>query len=508
MKIKDVAIKDINIENNPRQNIDKNELTELAESINSRGLLQPIGLKELKMGKYELIFGFRRLEAFKQLGLQEIPALINNSEDTYSLKIIENLQRKDIPILELAKAIKKYQKDSGLTLTEIASTLGKTLRQVSQINKLNDLIKPLQIILSKGKIELDAAYFISRYPGSEQIDFIDKYGHYSFIEIEEATNFFKDRNLKLKNFQWLPDKKFKDLPKCTECNDRSSLQSVLFPENETKDDKCLNRNCMETKVKIHLNDVIAETQTKGEIILIESSWYPRYNYAHEDQKVFKKDSLQSANNKKNNFIYGITIASDSITDIGQVHKYVKPTNSKNKNISSTKTKIDDLNPAQQKARRIEQYKRKKELILFPMAIEIGKQITDTINKVDFKKYKTIPVEALSIIADYVLERAGWEFTKELQKIWTNKTGNDLANIYLMLIKAATYESFINVNDEYYATSSRYKRLKAIAPVLGIDLDEIEKNIKPKFDEKVASLKEKFYARNKFDPEKIAIKKTR
>jgi hypothetical protein len=150
------------------------------------------------------------------------------------------------------------------------------------------------------------------------------------------------------------------------------------------------------------------------------------------------------------------------------------------------------------------------LILFPMAVEVGKQIITEIEKADFKKQKQIPVEALNIIGEYVIEHASYNIQSSLRKLWNpQKDKNDLGKIYLMLVIAATYYDGIdnNGNAEYYAShSAQYKRLREIAPILGIDLQKIESTIKPKYDEKVNTLKERFILRNKIDPEKPAEKK--
>src|SRR3990167_5030875 len=134
MKVIDIKLDSIKLSDNTRKDPWRNDVTDLKNSIESVSLIQPIGVKEVK-GKYELIYGFRRLEAFKQLKREEIPAVIFKDVDSDGLKIIENLQRKDISPLELASAIQKYRKESKLAMNDISKILGKSLKEITQIDK-------------------------------------------------------------------------------------------------------------------------------------------------------------------------------------------------------------------------------------------------------------------------------------------------------------------------------------------------------------------------------------
>jgi ParB/RepB/Spo0J family partition protein len=513
MEVKSIPIDKIILTENTRKKIVKDDDYEgFKQSIAANGLLQPIGVVE-KDGQYELTWGFRRLEVHKDLGWPEISAVICTGVNAQGLKIIENMQRQDITPLELAAAIKSYQEDSGLTFSEIAGILGKSLTDISKINRLNDLILSLRNKLEKNEIELDAALYIARYPIPEQTDFSKDYSfrNVDIISLKHVKSFFNKRNIKLSSFPWPKDKEFKKLPKCTDCNDRSSCQSVLFPEIAGQDDTCLNKKCMENKISIYVNEKFLGAKKEGNVILIRTSYYPDFRFPPVTSTVFDKEDFRLAkkDDKEKDIITGIIIASDNVSDLGQVQKYVKKKDGSGDRQSSQKIK-DNLTPAQEQQKRLQNYKRKKELILFPMALEIGKQLTSEIKKLDFKKHKQIPVEALNVIGDYVLQHANWSYANRLRGLWDpQKNKNDVGKIYSMLVEAAThYDGLDNLgNAEFYSTHSReYKRLREIAPILGIDLQKIESTIKPKYDEKVNTLKERFILRNKIDPEKPAEKK--
>ena len=119
----------------PRQNLGGQEFDELLDSIKTHGLLEPIVVKEDGGGNYNLICGERRLAAFRQLGLKTIKANIRNDikeEDIFIIQIIENLQRKELEPIELAKAYKKLL-DKNQTIRDIARLVGKSKSHISDM---------------------------------------------------------------------------------------------------------------------------------------------------------------------------------------------------------------------------------------------------------------------------------------------------------------------------------------------------------------------------------------
>ncbi len=129
----------------PRENIGGREFDELMDSIKTHGLLEPIVVKEDGSGNYNLICGERRLAAFRQLGLKTIKANVRNDikeEDIFIIQIIENLQRKELEPIELAKAYRKLL-DKDKTIRDIAKLVGKSKSHISDMLALlsveNDL---------------------------------------------------------------------------------------------------------------------------------------------------------------------------------------------------------------------------------------------------------------------------------------------------------------------------------------------------------------------------------
>ena len=123
----------------PRQSLDGQALSELAASIHRYGLLQPVVVREVGRGQYELIAGERRFRACSQLGMSSIPAVIMeaNGTDSAVLALIENIQREDLNYMEEAEAFQTLITEHGLTQEELARRLGKS--QSSVANKLRIL---------------------------------------------------------------------------------------------------------------------------------------------------------------------------------------------------------------------------------------------------------------------------------------------------------------------------------------------------------------------------------
>jgi ParB family chromosome partitioning protein len=124
----------------PRQIFSEEEIQALSESIKKHGLLQPIVVRR-KGDKFEIIAGERRYRALKLLGKKTIPVIVINVSDkeAMALAIIENIDRKDLTLWELAISIKKLKEDMGLTLDEISGILGKSKSHISNILRIFQL---------------------------------------------------------------------------------------------------------------------------------------------------------------------------------------------------------------------------------------------------------------------------------------------------------------------------------------------------------------------------------
>ena len=197
----------------PRIEIKPEEIKDLANSIREKGLLQPILVAKADTGYY-IVAGHRRVEAHKWLGKEKIKARIikANEEDLASLSLIENLQREDLDLIEIAMALKKYKETFKKTLEEIGREIGKTKGYVSQI--LNILNLPDEIIKdikeNKSTKDILALNWLNSYV-KKKFNMLNK--SQNSQEIEENEEFKKGKNEILELYQgflkygrgWLKD---------------------------------------------------------------------------------------------------------------------------------------------------------------------------------------------------------------------------------------------------------------------------------------------------------------
>jgi ParB family chromosome partitioning protein len=129
----------------PRRVFDDRALQELADSFKAQGVIQPILVRRLGDGQYQLIAGERRLRAAKLAGLEKISAIVRVASDAESMEIalIENLQRKDLNPVEAAKAYQRLMKEFGLTQEELSARVG--VQRSSIANTVRLLALPLEV---------------------------------------------------------------------------------------------------------------------------------------------------------------------------------------------------------------------------------------------------------------------------------------------------------------------------------------------------------------------------
>ena len=140
----------------PRRLFDKNSINELAESIKSKGLVQPILVRPSKseVGEYEIIAGERRWRAAQIAQLHELPAVVKNLDDVEALEmaIIENVQRADLSPIEEATGYKKLMEQYNHTQEALAPIVGKSRSHIANIIRLLNLPASIQDMISQGII--------------------------------------------------------------------------------------------------------------------------------------------------------------------------------------------------------------------------------------------------------------------------------------------------------------------------------------------------------------------
>ena len=153
----------------PREDFDPKELDQLAASLRSSGLLQPILVRPVD-GKYQIIAGERRWRAAKLAGLERIPALIRDlpDETVAVLALVENVQRTDLNAIEKAKAFRQIQTMTKGTPTEVAKQVGLDRSTVTNLMRLLDLPRSVQSHVSRGTLTMGHARALLALAGAEE----------------------------------------------------------------------------------------------------------------------------------------------------------------------------------------------------------------------------------------------------------------------------------------------------------------------------------------------------
>ena len=138
----------------PRKEFDENALSELAQSISEHGLLQPLLVRPLPLGGYEIVAGERRYRACRMAGLTEIPVIIRELDETQTMELalIENLQREDLTPLEEAEGYSVLVDEHNMTQEEVARSVGKSRPAIANALRLLKLPDSVKEYLKDGKI--------------------------------------------------------------------------------------------------------------------------------------------------------------------------------------------------------------------------------------------------------------------------------------------------------------------------------------------------------------------
>ena len=156
----------------PRQRIAPETLGELAESIKAHGVVQPIVVRPLAAGRYEIIAGERRWRAARLAGLAAVPAVVRDVSDRHALAIalIENIQREDLNPLEEAAGLKRLIDELGMTHAETAEALGRSRAAITNALRLLELAPPVQELVRDGKLDMGHARALLALPALAQIE--------------------------------------------------------------------------------------------------------------------------------------------------------------------------------------------------------------------------------------------------------------------------------------------------------------------------------------------------
>ncbi len=156
----------------PRTKMDQQALAELAASIRSQGLMQPLLVRPVDRDRYELIAGERRWRAAQMAGLEEVPALVREVPDEAALamSLIENIQRENLNPMEEANGLQRLLDEFKMTHEQAADAVGRSRSATTNLLRLLKLARPVQEMLMEGALEMGHARALLALDGARQIE--------------------------------------------------------------------------------------------------------------------------------------------------------------------------------------------------------------------------------------------------------------------------------------------------------------------------------------------------
>ncbi len=156
----------------PRTRFSESSIRELADSITAHGIIQPIVVRAAGNGSYDIITGERRWRAAQLAAQREVPVIIRTvgDQDAMALALIENIQREDLNVTEVAQLLKRLIDEFALTHAEIAASVGLSRASVTNLIRLLSLTQPVFEMLAENQLEAGHAKVLLALTGEDQID--------------------------------------------------------------------------------------------------------------------------------------------------------------------------------------------------------------------------------------------------------------------------------------------------------------------------------------------------
>ncbi len=237
---------------NPRKTFTDEDIAELAESIRVSGVIQPIRVRPVEDGKFEIICGERRYRASQKAGKNTIPAIVCRYADKEAREtaVIENLQRKDVLPLEEAEGYNELMKTGDYTVQSLAQVCGQSEKYIRVRLKLTELIEPIKRLLAENRVALPVAVELCKYTIEiqEQVyqDHLkpDIQNWWNWKELKPAElskRINEEYTNQLNHFKF-------DKTACTACF-KNSQNQTLFNDNCGR---CMDQKCLASKNTLYI----------------------------------------------------------------------------------------------------------------------------------------------------------------------------------------------------------------------------------------------------------------
>lgn len=223
--------------NQPRKYFDNGKMSELKDSIKNSGLLQPITVRKISNGKYEIVAGERRYRACRELGMESIPVIEMNVGDArgYELSVLENIQRENLNPIEEAESYLMLMEVYGYTQEKLSEKLGKTRSSVSNKMRILKLPASVKEMVKKGEISYGHARTLLSLSDEKKIEEMAKEiinKGYSVRETERRVKILINKGNSSEKFSSDLGSREKELGNDSQTENLNNKENNDFPEKE------------------------------------------------------------------------------------------------------------------------------------------------------------------------------------------------------------------------------------------------------------------------------------
>jgi ParB/RepB/Spo0J family partition protein len=256
---------------NPRKDFNAEAMKELAGSIGEHGIKQPLLVRPIAGGKFEVVAGERRYRGAGMVKLAQVPCMVEEMDDKTALEIqaIENLQREDLTAIEEAQGYKQLQ-DAGYTIDQLIEKTGKSRSRVFERLRLLKLSADIQKAVTAGQLDLSRASLIGQVANAKAQAELMKCAvsyNYSHRNIKEKIEKDYQKNLQTAPFDLKTEFLTPGVQACTTCPKRSGNIETF----EGSPNVCTDLKCFETKCKAGIEIKLKEAEAKGQKV-VRGNW--------------------------------------------------------------------------------------------------------------------------------------------------------------------------------------------------------------------------------------------
>lgn len=258
-EIKEIAVSEIKPnKRQPRETFNEAGIKELAESIKEHGVIQPVVIRPLSEGGYEIIAGERRWRACKKLSLKYIPAIIKKYDDlkAAAVSLIENIHRENLNPLEEAEAYRKLIKEFGITQDEVSKRVGKSRSFIANMIRLLVLPEEIKNMLRSGSLNVGHARAILSLKEKEKQIAVAKEIYENGLNVRETEKLVK----KIRN-------NFKNEEQIITEEENKEDENNKKEEDEKQKEKYLKEIEERLKKILKANVIIKKMRSGGKIVI-------------------------------------------------------------------------------------------------------------------------------------------------------------------------------------------------------------------------------------------------